>query len=71
MISTFMTTLGPSYQLMLLTASRNNFTEVVDKATKVKLAKKAGLVPHATLILVSSTKNTPKGTITWREANLV
>lgn len=60
MISTFMRTLGPIYQLMLLTASQNNFVEVVDKATKVELAIKAGLVLDALLILASSTKSTPK-----------
>lgn len=32
MISTFMRTLGPTYQLMLLTTSHNNFAEVIDKA---------------------------------------
>lgn len=34
MISTFMRTLGPTYQLMLLTMSQTNFVEVVDKAIK-------------------------------------
>lgn len=41
MISTFMRTLGLTYQLMLLIASQNNFAEVVDKAGKVELAIKA------------------------------
>lgn len=44
MISTFLKTLGPTYQLMLLTASQGNFVEVIDKAAKVKLTIKASLV---------------------------
>lgn len=44
MISTLMRTLGPTYQLMLLTASQTNFTEVVDKASKVELGITATLV---------------------------
>ncbi len=72
MISTFMRTLGPTYQLMLLTASQNNFAEVVDKAAKVELAIKAGLVLDAPLTLASSTRSTPKkAAITRPEANLV
>lgn len=44
MISTFMRTLDPTYQLMLLIASQSNFAEVVNKAAKVELAIKVGLV---------------------------
>lgn len=44
MINTFFRTLGPIYQLILLTASQSNFAEVVDKAVKVNLAIIVGLV---------------------------
>lgn len=44
MISTFLKTLGPIYQLMLLTASTSNFANVIKKATRVQLAIRAGLV---------------------------
>lgn len=44
MISTFLKNLNPTYQLMLLTASTNNFAKVINKATCVQLAIKVGLV---------------------------
>lgn len=57
---------------MLLTASQSNFTEVVDKAAKVELGIKVGLIQDTPLALASSTKTTPKNaTITLLEANLV
>lgn len=72
MISTFMRTLGPIYQLMLLTASQSNFTKVVNKATKVELAIKAGLVQDAPLALASSTRTVlKKAVVTRPEPNLV
>lgn len=72
MILTFMRTLGPTYQLMLLTASQNNFAKVVNKATKVELAIKAGLVSDATFIPANSMRNTlKKVAITQPEANLM
>lgn len=71
-ISTFMRTLGPTYQLMLLTASQSNFAKVVNKTVKVVLAVKVGLVHDAPLALVNSTKAMPKKeAITRPEANLV
>lgn len=60
MISTFLKTLGPTYQLMLLTASQGNFVEVIDKAAKVELAIKAGLVQDAPPVSTSSTRSVPK-----------
>lgn len=64
--------IGPTYQLMLLTASLNNFFEVVDKAAKVELAIKVGLILDAPLTPVSSTRSTPKkAAITRPEANFV
>ena len=60
LISTFMRMLGPTYQLMLLTASQNNFAKVVDKADKVELAIRAGLVHEASLTPASSSKTVPK-----------
>lgn len=72
MISTFMKTLGPTYQLMLLTVSWYNFAEVVDKATKVELGIKASLVQNASLAIANSTRTTPKkASVTRQEANLV
>lgn len=50
MISTFLKTLGPTYQLILFTASIGNFVEVIDKAICVQLAIKVGLVMEATTI---------------------
>ncbi len=44
MISTFLKTLSPTYQLMLLTTSTSNFADVINKATLVQLAIRAGLV---------------------------
>lgn len=52
--------LGPTYQLMLLTTSQSNFTKVVDKAAKVELAIKVGLVQDAPLALTSFSKIVPK-----------
>lgn len=67
-----MRTLGPTYQLMLLTTSQNNFTEVVDKAGKVELAIKTRLVHEASLTPSSSSKTVPKKAPATRpEANLV
>lgn len=57
---------------MLLTASQNNFAEVVDKADKVELAIKAGLVHEATPTTASSSKTVPKKAVaTWPKANQV
>lgn len=57
---------------MLLTASQNNFAEVVDKADKVELAIKAGLVHKASLAPASSSKTVlKKAAATWPEANFV
>lgn len=70
MISTFIRTMGPTYQLMLLTTLHNNFAEVVDKASKVQLAIKVGLVHKASLALADSSKTVPKkAAATWPEAN--
>lgn len=72
MISTFLRMLSSTYKLMLLIALQDNFVEVVDKAAKVELAIKAGLVQDTPLTLPSSTRTTPKkATITRPEANLV
>lgn len=60
MISTFLKTLGPTYQLMLLTASQGNFAEVIDKAAKVEVAIKVGLVQVAPPVSTSSTRLVPK-----------
>ena len=70
LISTFMRTLGPTYQLMLLTASQNTFAEFVDKAAKVDLAIKVGLVHEASLAPARSSKTVPKKVAATRpEAN--
>lgn len=72
LISTFMRTLGSTYQLMLLTASQNNFAKVVNKAIIVELAIKAGLVHEASLAPASSSENVPKKAAATRsKANLV
>lgn len=72
MISTFMSTLGPTYQLMFLIASQNNFIEVVDKAIKVELAIKASFVLDAPLTPTSSTRSTLKeAAVTKLESNFV
>lgn len=60
MISTFLKTLGPTYQLMLLIASHENFTEVVDKDTCVKLVIREGLVQDAPHASASTTRSVPK-----------
>lgn len=72
LISTFMRTLGHTYQLMLLIASQNNFIEIVDKAGKVELAIRVGLIHEASLAPAGSSKTVPKKAATTRpEANLV
>lgn len=60
LILTFMRTLGPTYQLMLLIASQTNFAKVVDKASKVELGIKAGLVHETSLAQANSSKTIPK-----------
>lgn len=60
LISTFMRTLGRTYQLMLLTTSHNNFAKVVYKANKVELTIKVGFIHEASLSLASSSKIVPK-----------
>lgn len=50
MISTFLKTLGPTYQLMLLTASTSNFVDVINKATRVQLAIRVGLITEAATV---------------------
>lgn len=55
---------------MLLTASQNNFAEVVDKAAKVELAIKAEA--DAPITLANFTRSTPKkSAVTKLEANFV
>lgn len=72
MISTFMRNLGPTYQLILLTTSQNNFAKVVDNASKVELEIKTGLVHDASLAPASSSKTMPKKVaVTRLEANHV
>lgn len=72
MISTFMRTLGPTYQLMLLIASESNFTEVINKAAKVELAIKVGLVQDVPLTPISSIRQVPKKSlVTHLEANVL
>lgn len=72
MISTFMRTLGLTYQLMLQTVSQTNFAEVVNKAAKVELGIKAGLLQDTPLTLASSSKTVPKKATTTRpESNFV
>lgn len=67
-----MRTLGPTYQLMVLISSQNNFAKVVDKAGKIELAIKAGLVHEASLALAGSSKTVPKKAVaTWPKANHV
>lgn len=63
MISTFLKTLGPTYQLMLLTASQGNFAEVINKAAKIELAIKAGLVQDAPPASTNFTRSVPKKAI--------
>lgn len=60
MISTFLKTLGATYQLMLLITSQGNFAEVVDKVAKVQIAIKQSLVQDAPPSFTSSTKSVPK-----------
>lgn len=55
-----------------MTTSQNNFTETVDKADKVELAIKAGLVHEATPSPTNSSKTVPKrAAVTLPEANQV
>lgn len=57
---------------MILTASPNNFAEVVDKAGKVELAIKARFICEASLTPASSSKTIPKkAAATQPEANHV
>lgn len=68
----FLRTLGPTYQLILLTASQSNFAKVVDKAIKVELAIRARLVQDAPPTPTNSTRQVPKKSIVPRlEANAV
>lgn len=72
MISTFMRTLGSTYQLMLLTVSQTNFAKVVDKASKVELGIKTGLVQDTLLTHASSSRIVPKKVAATRlEANFL
>lgn len=72
LLLTFMKALGPTYQLMLLTASQTNFAKVVDKAFEVEMGIKVGLVHEASLASASSSKTVPKKAVTTRlKANLV
>lgn len=67
-----MRTLGPTYQLMILTVSQTNFAEVVDKASKVELGIKIGLVQDTPLTHASFSKTVlKKATTTWPEANFM
>lgn len=60
MISTFLKTLGPTYQLMLLTACTDNFADVINKATHVQVAIKASLVTEAATILLNANGVIPR-----------
>ena len=72
MISTFLKTLGPTYQLMLLTASTGNFADVINKATRVQLAIRASLVIEATTVLPNANRAIPrKATVARPESNTV
>lgn len=72
LISTFMRMLGLTYQLMFITASQNNYAEIDDKADKVELTIRAGLIHEESLALVSSSKTVAKKAVATRlEANLV
>lgn len=50
MISTFLKTLNPTYQLMLLIASIDNYAKVIDKGTRVELAIKVGLIIEVAMV---------------------
>lgn len=67
LISTFMRTLGPTYHLMLLTVSQNNFAEVVNKVGKVELTIRVGLVHEASLTPTNSSKTVPKKAAATRQ----
>lgn len=72
MISTFLKILGASYQLILLTASTGNFADVINKATHVQLAIRAGLVTKVAIVPLSTNRATPrKATIIHLESNAV
>lgn len=72
MISTFLKTLGPTYQLMLLTASTDNFADVINKATLVQLAIRAGLVIVAAIVTPSTNRAIPRKAVVARlESNVV
>lgn len=72
MISTFLKTLGPTYQLMLLTASTRNFAEVINKATNVQLAIRTNLVTEATIVPSNTSPTVPKkGIVTCLESNAI
>lgn len=72
MISTFLKTLGSTYQLMLLTPSQGNFVEVVDKATKVELAIKVGPIQDAPPSSTSSIRSIPKkAAVTCLEVRII
>lgn len=69
MISTFLKTLGLIYQLMPLIASQGNFAKMIDKATKVELAIKAGLLQDAPLASTRSVLK--KAVVTHPEVSIV
>lgn len=70
MISTFLKTLGLTYQLMFLTASTGKFTKVINKATCVQLAIKVGLVTKAGTVPPITSRTVPeKVTMTRPKSN--
>lgn len=72
MICTFLKILGPTYQLMLLTASTDNFADVINKATRVQLAIRVGLVIEAATIPPTTSRTVPKKvTVTCPKSNVV
>jgi cephalosporin-C deacetylase-like acetyl esterase len=72
MISTFLKTLVPTYQLMQLIASTSNFVDVINKATHVQLAIRVGLVTEVATVPPSTNRAvTRKATVTHPERNTV
>lgn len=72
MISTFLKILGLTNGLMVLTASPGNFVEVIEKATHVQLAIKAGLVTKAGTVPPIASRTIPrKVVVTCPERNTI
>lgn len=72
MISTFLKTLGLTYQLMLFIASIGNFSEVINKATCIQLAIRVGLIIEVATVPPNTRWTvTIKVDITFPESNII